>query len=149
MKSLLLVLTVLIVSSLKAQQDEAQIKQTISNLFNGMRQSDTALLRAAFAPQAILQTVAKNREGKVVIESEPLDSFIAFVAKPHNEIYDERISFDLIKIDGELAIAWTPYKFYVSDKFSHCGVDSYQLVKLNGAWKIQYLVDTRRRQGCE
>jgi hypothetical protein len=64
-------------------------------------------------------------------------------------VYDERISFDLVKIDGELASVWTPYKFYAGEKFSHCGVDSYQLVKLNGEWKIQYLIDTRRKQGCE
>ena len=114
-----------------------------------MRSSDTALLRSAFAPGSILQTVVKNKEAKVFIRTEPLDSFIAFIARPHKEIYDERISFEMIRIDGELATAWTPYQFYVDEKFSHCGVNSFQLVKLNGKWKIQYLVDTRRKQNCE
>ena len=62
---------------------------------------------------------------------------------------DERISFETVKVDGDLAIAWTPYKFYLGDQFSHCGVNSFQLVKLEGVWRIQYLIDTRRRQGCE
>ena len=132
-----------------AQNDQEAIRQTITRMFDGMRQADTAKIRSAFAPGGILQSVVKTKEGKVSIQSEPLDSFIAFVGKPHQEIYDERIHFDLVKVDGDLAIAWTPYKFYVSDRFSHCGVDSYQLVKLNGEWKIQYLIDTRRRQNCE
>jgi len=71
------------------------------------------------------------------------------IAKPHTEAYDERITFDLVKIDGELAMVWAPYKFYLGEKFSHCGVDAFQLVKINNNWKIQYLIDTRRRQGCD
>jgi hypothetical protein len=149
MKPVLALLTILFSINTNAQNDETTIKQTINRLFNGMRQSDTAMIRSAFAPEGILQTVVKNKEGKVFIQSEPLDSFIAFVSKPHKEVYDERITFDLIKVDGDLAIAWTPYKFYVDEKFSHCGVDSYQLVKLNGEWRIQYLIDTRRRQNCD
>ncbi|HNA01067.1 MAG TPA: hypothetical protein PLN49_09415, partial [Ferruginibacter sp.] len=62
---------------------------------------------------------------------------------------DERITFDVVRVDGALAIAWTPYKFYFNGKFSHCGVNSFQLVRFNGEWKIQYLIDTRRKAGCE
>jgi hypothetical protein len=149
MKTVLVLLTLFFTTHSFAQNDDAAIKQTINTLFDGMRRSDTAMIRSAFAPQGILQTVLKSKDGKVFIQSEPLDSFIAFVGKPHKEVYDERITFDLIKVDGDLAIAWTPYKFYLDEKFSHCGVDSYQLVKLNGEWKIQYLIDTRRKQNCD
>ncbi|MFT2543406.1 hypothetical protein ACMWP9_36050, partial [Escherichia coli] len=61
---------------------------------------------------------------------------------------DERIVFDVVKIDADLAIVWTPYQFYRNGTFSHCGVNSFQLVRLNGRWKIQYLIDTRRKTGC-
>jgi hypothetical protein len=128
---------------------EDGVKMTIQNLFDGMRKSDTALIRFAFAPNAIMQTITKNKEGKVFVRSEMVDSFLVSIARPHTEVYDERISFDVVKIDAELAIAWTPYKFYVGEKFSHCGVNSFQLVNQNGTWKIQYIIDTRRRQGCE
>lgn len=149
MKPVLTLLTILFAINSFAQNDEATIQQTINKLFDGMRQSDTAMIRSAFASQAILQTVVKNREGQVSVRSESLDLFIASISKPHNEVYDERIEFDLIKIDADLAIAWTPYKFYVGNTFSHCGVDSYQLVKINGKWKIQYLIDTRRKENCD
>lgn len=143
------VLTILLSNPAFCQVEEAAVKQTITNMFDGMRRSDTALLRSAFASDAIMQTVVKNREGKVSIRTEPVDSFVHFVSKPHTETYDERIAFETVKVDGDLAIAWTPYKFYLGDKFSHCGVNSFQLVKLNGQWKIQYIIDTRRRLGCD
>ena len=62
---------------------------------------------------------------------------------------DERIAFDGIKIDGPMATAWTPYNFYFNGKFSHCGVNNFVLVKQDNGWKIQYIIDTRRRQGCK
>ena len=47
-----------------------------------------------------------------------------------------------------MANVWTAYSFYFDGKFSHCGVNSFQLLKEAGEWKIFYLVDTRRKEGC-
>lgn len=124
------------------------MKQTINRLFDGMRRSDSSLIRSAFAPKAVLQTIAKNKEGNTVVHTEEADRFIAAVTQSHPEGYDERITFDVMRIDADLAVAWTPYKFYIGEKFSHCGVNSFQLVKLNGQWKIQYIIDTRRKEAC-
>lgn len=148
MKPIFLILT-LVSTTVFAQGDEAAIKEAVNKLFEGMKKTDTTMIRSVFSDQPILQTVFKNKESKVFVESEPLDSFLVAISRPHTEVYDERITFDVIKIDGDLAMVWAPYKFYVGEKFSHCGVDCFQLVKLNGEWKIQYLIDTRRRQGCE
>lgn len=132
-----------------AQTEEDRVKQPIQAMFDGMRKADTALMRTAFAPHAILQTITRSKEGKTAVRTEEIDKFVAFIAQPHQEAYDERITYDIIKIDADLAIAWTPYQFYVGDKFSHCGVNSFQLVRLNGEWKIQYIIDTRRKEGCK
>jgi len=148
MKFILLILTFISLNTY-AQNDEAAVKQTINDLFKAMKKSDTALMRSIFSRNAVLQTIIKTRDGNTVVRSEPVDSFLVSVGRPHSEVYDERISFDIIKIDADLAIAWTPYKFYAGSNFSHCGVNSFQLVRFNGQWKIQYLIDTRRRQGCE
>jgi hypothetical protein len=144
----LLTLSIAIGFKASAQTDEAGIKTAVNYLFEGMKKGDTALLRSAFTSQPVMQTIVKNKEGKTEVITEPLDSFIVSVGRPHSVVYDERISFDLIRIDGDLAIVWAPYKFYLGDKFSHCGVDSFQLVKINGEWKIQYIIDTRRKQDC-
>ncbi|HEX2534898.1 MAG TPA: nuclear transport factor 2 family protein [Chitinophagaceae bacterium] len=147
MRGLILILTLCCLKA-GAQNAEEEVKAPIQALFDGMRKTDSTLLQAAFAPGAILQTVVRNKEGKTVVRSEEVAGFITAISKPHAEVYDERITYELIRIDGDLAIAWTPYKFYVGEKFSHCGVNSFQLVRLDGKWKIQYLIDTRRREGC-
>jgi hypothetical protein len=52
------------------------------------------------------------------------------------------------KIDGELATVWTPYVFYLRGQKDHCGVNAFTLVKLNGTWQIQGIIDTRRTENC-
>jgi hypothetical protein len=130
-----------------AQTAEDSVRQTIKNMFDGMRSSDSTLLKSAFAPGSVLQSV-DSRKADVRVITESISDFIASVSKPHDKVYDERITFDLVRVDGDLAIAWTPYKFYIGDQFSHCGVNLFQLVRLAGIWKIQYIIDTRRRADC-
>ncbi len=132
-----------------AQSTEDSVKNAVNLLFEGMKNSDPLLLKKAFCDSAILQTIGRNKEGKTIIRNEKIDAFAESVSKAPKGALDERIQFETIKIDGPLAIVWTPYKFYYDGKFSHCGVNSFQLVRINGEWRIQYLIDTRRREGCE
>ena len=131
-----------------AQSDEEAAKAPILQFFEGMRKSDSNMIKTSLAPNAILQTIGKNKEGKTIVRSDDVAKFITAVTQSHDAVYDERITFGSIKIDADLATVWTPYQFYVGDKFSHCGVNSFQLVKIEGTWKIQYIIDTRRKEGC-
>jgi hypothetical protein len=150
MTRVLLALTVLFLNvNLFAQTEQAAVKATVNKLFEGVRKTDSLMVRSAFSSTAFMQNVSKTKDGRTVVRNEPVDTFLAAVLKPHTEVYDERIEFGAIKIDGDLATVWTPFRFYVGDKFNHCGVNSFQLVKLDGEWKIQYIIDTRRRDNCD
>ena len=133
----------------QAQSSEDSVKNAVNLLFEGMKNADPLLLKKAFSDSAILQTIARNKEGKTIIRNEKIEAFAEAISKSPKGALDERIQFETIKIDGPLAIVWTPYKFYYDGKFSHCGVNSFQLVRINGEWKIQYLIDTRRKESCE
>lgn len=135
-------------SAAQVKTEEAAVKATINRLFDGMRNADTTMLRNAFAAKNTLETIAKTKDGKFVVRTESLANFIKSIGTPHAEKYDERIVFTKILIDANLASVWTDYKFYVGDKFSHCGVNSFQLFKGDDGWKIIYLIDTRRKDNC-
>jgi len=131
-----------------AQTAEDSVKSVINTLFTGMKNGDAVLFKTSFSDSAVLQTITRNKEGKTIVVSDKVEEFASFVGGLKKDSADERIQFEAIKIDGPLAIAWTPYNFFYNGKFSHCGVNSFQLVRFDGVWKIQYLIDTRRKQGC-
>lgn len=135
--------------SIKAQTAEDSVKMTINRFFEGMKKSDTLLLKSTMMEGIIFQTIARSKENETIVKTENVAAFLTSIATPRKDIADERITFESIKIDGSLASVWTPYKFYMGEKFSHCGANSFQLVRQNGSWKIQYIIDTRRKNGCD
>ena len=149
MKVIALILTISILYSNKTgaqKQDEEGVKFAISQFFEGMKKSDTTLITAVIFPGARLETVIRDKQGNTAVRSENFDAFFKMIAKPHTEVYDERISFSSILVDDNLATAWTPYQFYVGDKFSHQGVNAFQLVKTKeGKWMILSIIDTLRK----
>ena len=151
MKRILILLTAAIFIStfIKAQSTEDSVKAVVNQLFAAMKNIDAAKLKETFADGAVLQTISRKQDGSFFVQDEKVNDFAESIGKAKKDSLDEQIVFETIKIDGPLASVWAPYKFYYAGKFSHCGVDSFQLVRINGSWKIQFLIDTRRRQGCE
>ena|SRR5690242_4683850 len=148
MKYFLILLTVICAASARSQTAEDSVKTVINNMFTGMKTADANLLKTCFADSTVFQTIARNKEGQIVVRNESVSDFIESITKLPAGDADERITYDVVKVDGPLAIAWTPYNFYYKGQFSHCGVNSFQLVRFNGIWKIQYIIDTRRKAGC-
>lgn len=149
MKKIVLLAAVLFYSAaLPAQTATDSVKATISRMFEAMKEADSAKLRSCFADSAIMQTITRNKEGKEWVRTDWVDGFVKLVGSIAKGVADERIVFGVVKTDGALGIAWTPYKFYRNGVFSHCGVNSFQLVRINHQWVIQYIIDTRRKDNC-
>lgn len=146
---LLLLITAITTSATFAQTAEDSIKTVINKMFTGMKNSDTAMVKSCFTETAVLQTFDKNKEGKTIITTQTPDDFAKIIATIPAGAADEQIVFKDLKIDGPMAAVWTPFKLYFNGKFYSCGVNSFQLVRLNNEWKIQYILDTRRKTNCE
>ena len=142
------ILCVLNVYAVQAQQEELNVKATINQLFEGMRNADSTAVISAFAPGAIMQTIIQSKEGKTSVRQNAVAGFASSMHKLAKGAADEQIVFETIKVDGDLAIVWTPYRFIFNGNFSHCGVNTFTLVKLDGVWKINYIIDTRRKENC-
>ena len=145
--SLFFALSSLAVSAQSANTETEEVKKVINQLFEGMRKGDSTLVRSTFSKGMIMQTIA-NRQGSIQVKTDEPTGFLKAVGTPHTEVWDERITFDQVLIDDNLASVWTSSKFYIGDTFSHCGVNSFQLVKGNEGWQIIYLIDTRRKEAC-
>ena len=136
----------LLISSFSFAQNtsEKEIIKPIENLFNAMKSADSLGVKNAFSGSAIMQTFGKNKE----IRTEKVEDFAKQVGASQAGDLDERFTISKILVDGNMASVWVPYQFYYKDNFSHCGVNSFQLAKINNEWKIQYIIDTRRKDNC-
>ncbi|TDH28918.1 nuclear transport factor 2 family protein [Segetibacter sp. 3557_3] len=146
------VLFVMLIAAQKtgAQSAADSVKAAVTSLFTAMKTSDGQRLRACFTDSGMLQTIGANKlTGEPEVKSVAISRFAEQIGKLPKDSADERITFSSVQVDGDLASVWTPYEFYYAGKFSHCGVNSFQLVRTQGGWKIHYLIDTRRKTGCK
>jgi len=132
----------------QSQTAEDSIKANIEGLFMAMNQADRAGVLACFADSAVMQTLVSTKDGAMLVKTDKVTAFGDQIGAAPKGALDERITFEVIKVDGPLATVWTPYKFYYNGTFSHCGVNSFQMLRTPKGWKIQYIIDTRRKTGC-
>ncbi|MBO9614364.1 MAG: nuclear transport factor 2 family protein [Dyadobacter sp.] len=128
--------------------DAATARETVDKLFTGMRNGDSTAVRSVFTKTAALTSISKNAADSVVTHKGSVDGFVKAVGTPHKEQWDERIYDVKISIDRPMAVVWAPYKFYLGGKFSHCGVNVFNLLKTSAGWKINDITDTRRKDAC-
>jgi len=77
-------------------------------------------------------------------------SWADFVAglKPGPEKFEPRVRQMLVRVDGDIAMAWTPYVFLIDGKVHHCGVNHFDLVREDDRWKILNVTSSSRTVGC-
>lgn len=146
---LLVACVFLFCSGLAAQKQDKAIQTVINRFFEGMAKGDTVLLKSACTENPLMQTYMAGQDGNLQVFTEPFSEFVAFVGAPRKDTFLEKIEFGAIHSEKSLASVWTPYKFYLNGKLRHCGTNSFQLVKTPDGWKIQYIIDTRRKEGCK
>lgn len=118
-----------------ADVESASVLAVVRTLFDGMRSKNPETLRSVFSKDASL--------GGTPVE-EFIEGVLASTAHLDEVTFDETVL-----IDGDLAMAWTPYNIFVDGVFHHCGVDLFVMRRTGGEWKVRHLEDTRRTEGCD
>lgn len=142
MKKIVLIVSFLFSISNFSQSKE--IENVITGFFEAFHKQDSIALNKFCAEKMILQSINEGRTKSLLTEDKKADFIKSIVSIPKTVSFFEKILSMNIQIDGMMAHAWTPYEFYVNSKLSHSGVNSFQLYKDNGIWKIIYIIDTRR-----
>ena len=54
-----------------------------------------------------------------------------------------------VLIRGPIAVVWAPYEFRRDGKVSHCGVDVFNMLKVDGRWLIGNAMWTVEPEACD
>lgn len=145
MKAVAFVLTLFFTSSVFGQNHAEDIKAVINTLFKSMKDADSIGVQSVFMPEAIMQTIVSRPGSENIVRHESVSRFAGSIGKQKKGALNEEIEFETVKADPPLAFVWTPYRFYFNGSFSHSGVNTFCLVQTSLGWKIQYIIDTRKK----
>lgn len=125
--------------------EEKKVINTIESFFEVFELRDSAKIAPFFAQQVSMVSTHNNKSDSTIITYDDYKLFLKAIGQKDGNKWREDIENFKVSIDESLAQVWCDYKFYFNDKYHHCGVDAFHLVKINGDWKITHLADTRKK----
>ncbi|MDT7830330.1 nuclear transport factor 2 family protein [Pricia sp. S334] len=151
MKHVLSFLLCLFIFSLSAQESEKDdVQRTIETFFEGFHQQDSMKIKQTVSDEIVMRRISTDSAGKAFVRQQDFPDFLNMIVSiPKTTQFREIIKSYSIRIDGPMAQVWTPYEFRFNGEFDHCGTNSFQLFKEDRDWKIIYIIDTGRKEGCD
>jgi hypothetical protein len=122
------------------------ILSTVQSFFDALAARDQAAIMALVVPEGRI-TSHRVRDGRTVVQTGGWADWAAGLAGV-NEPLEERMYAPQVRIRGSLATVWTEYSFRRNGAFSHCGIDLFDLAKIDGRWRILNISYTVETEGC-
>lgn len=131
-----------------AAQDDSvsEITATVDRFFVGLNTNNADAMAAEMTEDGYTRIVLyRGGQTRVLHRSfkDDIEGFRSNTAKL-NEVYWD----PTIVVHRDIAIFWAPYSIDADGQRIHCGIDSFDLVRIDGKWKIASLMYTVEPNGC-
>ena len=133
--------------SFSQSDDRALILETEQKFFDSIEFRDRQLLESILVPNSLNISARELDDGEAQFNVMSYDEVVTALTRPGRNA-KERSWDETVLIQGNIAVVWTPYDFHVDGVFSHCGIDSFQLIKQDGQWLISNSSWTLETENC-
>lgn len=139
---LLLTATAIPVHGQETDPEEA-VLDVVQKLFDAMAEADSAKAASVFAEGGHTFRVDKNND---ILLSENR-AFVQAIGNFDQKVVEHMWNTKVL-VDGNIAMAWTPYDLHVDGTFSHCGTNLISLIKTDEGWKISDITYNVKQEEC-
>ena len=124
--------------------DESAAIAVVNQLFAGMKAKDAGQIRSVFSSESQLVAIDKPRDGKGISKTRVLtgEAFATMIASNKGADYIEVMPSPEARVTGDLAVVSGRYTFHLGEKLSHCGTNTFNLVRTDNGWKIANAAST-------
>jgi hypothetical protein len=124
--------------------DEKDVLAAVQKTFDGMAANDAVQILTSMTADARLYGVRASG----VAYSMPAEQWADRIASLKSHLVEHFTTAPTVSIHGTIAHVWGEYEFLRDGKFSHCGVDSFSLLKTSKGWRVAAIMDTEETAGC-
>ena len=133
--------------SFSQSDDRALILETVQKFFDSIELRDRQLLESILVPNSLNISARELDDGEAQFNVMSYDEVVTALTRPGRNA-KERSWDETVLIQGNIAVVWPPYDFHVDGVFSHCGIDSFQLIKQDDQWLISNSSWTLETENC-
>ena len=127
--------------------DEAAVLAVVDQFMMAISTNDLELMASVQLPDGVTYRARPAEGGGVEVIGTP-NSYWVQPERADGRARIERYWSPTVLVRGHIAVVWTPYEFWLDGKRSHCGIDTFDLVKMDGRWRIANAMWTVEPEGC-
>lgn len=126
------------------RDDEKDAAEVPAKLFAAMKAKDAAAIRALFIPEGHLVAIDGPRTGAGLSTTRIFtpEAFAKLISESKASDLTEKMVKTEVELFGDMALVYGRYTFHVGEKFSHCGTNSFNLVRTADGWRIANAAST-------
>jgi hypothetical protein len=130
-----------------APDEKAAVLAAVDRCLGAMSARDTKAYAAAITPDGMTYS-QRWVDGKWHLRRRSNQQDIDML-DDESEAISEAYWEPTVLIRGPLAVVWAPYEFRRDGKVSHCGVDVFEMLKLDGRWVMGNAMWTVEPGACD
>jgi hypothetical protein len=126
--------------------DKEQVLKLAHQFFEALEKQDTITFN---------KILMKDSYNYMAVEEKDSVRLVSRLHKNSNfkrdRVIKERMreSEIVVNIHKNIATVWAPYDLWINDKYSHCGIDVFIMMKGSGGWKIATISFSIEKEGCK
>ena len=110
-------------------------------------ESNLEAMAAMQTPDGMTYQWRPTEDGDMQITAHP-NSFWIDPSQDDGHAYVEWYWSPTVMIRRGIAVVWAPYEYWIDGKSSHCGVDVFDFVRIDGKWLVSNTTWTVEPDAC-
>jgi len=130
-----------------AADERAALMKVVDEVYAAINSNDVEAFKRLEVPEGMTFRLRYQPDGtmKLVPKSNLQDLSDTATEKRR---FTEKYWDPTVLIHRDMAVFWAPYSFDIDGKRSHCGVDVFDFIRVNGEWKLANSMWTVEPDGC-
>jgi hypothetical protein len=116
-------------------EEVAAILETLDRYMVAISANDLRTLEQMQTVDGMTYRASVDQAGRWTVRSRSNLEWVA-PSQDDGRAYRERYWDPTVLVRGAIAVVWTPYEFWVDNQTSHCGIDIFSFVKMDGTWRV-------------
>jgi len=121
--------------AVKPSDDETAVLAAMDRYMDAISAQDGKTMAAMQTPEGMIYRARATESGAWDVVARP-SAYWADPAHVDPRSHRERYWSPTVLIRGGIAVVWAPYEFWIDGKTSHCGIDVFDFLKIEGQWRV-------------
>ena len=120
---------------------------SVETFFDAMANNDWDRAATVMVHDAVLYGY-RMQDGQVWLSRMTVAEYLESMAQRDDQLLERIWDVEVLE-HNRLATVWTPYDFWLNGEFSHCGTNSFSLIRDESGWRIAGVVYSIETETCK